>query len=276
MELVDYIDAIRAARRRLSGQDVASGSTAAYDREVAKNHTGSYLPMDRVLGLADLWTLIAADHLQSIATLVRSGTYAFGLFPLGRSVIEHSTATRWILDPNVTGYTRCARAALAVDRSMEQAVGVASKIAGKSSEGYRTKRAILRQHRATVAAEFPEGTDLQASPKTVGNEALLGPTELVEHYAVQTGDDPRESIGVYSWFCCVANHPTAAAYEMYDDVATVGFRPGHTPEFMRRVMPSIVAPCISAVQAHALYCGWDCDEIEGVAAKWSEVFRPMD
>src|SRR5688572_14547746 len=111
-DIAALLEDVRTVRRRLTRPDIPTDSPASHYAALSEESRGSTLLADRVVVLADLWTLVGGEQLASIAALLRAREHAFGVFPLARSVIEHSTAVVWVLDPDCSGEQRGARAAL--------------------------------------------------------------------------------------------------------------------------------------------------------------------
>lgn len=276
-DIADFLDEIRLARRGLTRPDIPAESPAAHYAALAEEARGTSALTDRIVILTDLWTLVAGEQLASAAALLRADEYVFGLFPLARSIIEHSTAVVWVLDPTCTVEERCARAALAVDRSNEELVAAAAHLADKKHETYKARREAMRQHRADVEGQFPQGTDLEVHPKVVADERLLSPTELVKHFADAASFDPREWEGIYDYLCAAANHPTLAAFEFFGEVAEEGHLPLMSQDFLERLVRAVLGPYLMALQAYAAYCGWDKSVVQALRDRSQALFPdPVD
>lgn len=271
-EIATFLDNLRAVRRRLARSDVAPDSPAAHFANLATNERGSARVTDRLIVVADLWTLVASEQMASMATIIRASEHAFGLFPLARSVIEHSAAVVWVLDPAVSPERRCARAALSIDRSNEKLVTAAAHLADKSDPTYLARRRTMREFRDEIVSDFPRDTDLNARPKLIAGETPLSPTAMVVHFAEAGGFNSREWEGIYDYLCAAANHPTLAAFEFFGESETTSHLPTMSDDFLDRLMRAVVAPCLMALQGYAAYCGWDPSMVEGLTAQAAALF----
>ena len=271
-EIASFLDDVRLARRKLPRADLPLDSMATHYAELALAERGTTAITDRVIVLADLWTLVAAEQLASMAALIRAGEHVFGLFPLARSVVEHSAAVVWVLAPDLSVEQRCARAALAIDRSNEELVTASAHLADKSNETYKARRAAMRELREQVVTEFPDYTDLAASPKTIAGETPVSPTALVRHFAEAAGFNPREWEGIYDYLCAAANHPTLAAFEFFSEEGQSGHLPTMSEDFLDRLIRAVISPCLMALQGYAAYCGWDASIVADLLARSAELF----
>lgn len=271
-DIAAFLDEIRVVRRGLTRPDIPADSPAAHYAALAEEERGTAELTDRVVILTDLWTLVGGEQLASMAALLRADEYVFGLFPLARSVIEHSAAVVWVLDPACSVEERCARAALAMDRSNEELVTASAHLADKKNDTYRARRDAMRQHRADVQEQFPEGTDLEAHPKSIAGQALLPPTGLVKHFANSGGYNPREWEGIYDYLCAAANHPTLAAFEFFDEAAEEDHLPIMTEDFLERLVRAVLATYLMALQGYAAYCGWDEGAVQALRDQSQEFF----
>src|SRR5262245_984939 len=94
--IADVLAEARVVREALRQSDPEEGSQAAHELTVAPEM--SVNAIRRLITVADLWTLFAADQLYGLSLLVRDGATVFSLFPLLRSVLEHGAAVAWVLD----------------------------------------------------------------------------------------------------------------------------------------------------------------------------------
>lgn len=232
---------------------------------------------DRIIVVLDLWTVVAGEQLAAMAAVIRAQEHVFGLFPLARSIIEHSAASVWVLDPDVSPERRCARAALAVDRSNEELVVAAAHLANKQNDVYQERRRAMRDLRAQLLIEFPEGTDLQTTPKVIAGEDLLSPTAAVRAFAEAAGFDPREWEGIYDYLCAAANHPTLAAFEFFGESEEDRRQaPTMSEDFLERLARAVVAPYLMALQGYSAYCGWDASIVDALHVRVTDVLPTVE
>jgi hypothetical protein len=269
-EIADFLDEVRQTRRQLGTGELPDDSPAAHFAALAVRERGDADLSNHIVLLADLWTLIGGEQLSSLATLIRGDEYAFGLFPLARSVIEHSTATIWVIDPTVSPEQRAARAALAIYRSNQEMVTAAAHL-DKTSDVYKAKKAELRAHRKRINEQFPNGTDLDARAPSVAGEHSLSPTDLVKHFANAAGTDSRQTEGIYDYLCAAANHPTLAAFEFIGSEAE-GHLPTMDDDFLDRLIRTVLGPYLMALQGFAAYCSWDPTGVVAVRTKSENLF----
>ncbi len=228
--------------------------------------------MDRVVLVADLWSLIAADQLHGVAVLLRSGASVFSLFPLCRSIIEHCCTLVWVLDPQASPEVRGARAALAIDRSNEELCKAAAHLGGKGSSAHSDRRRVMRDHRTEVAAAFPIDTDLSCGK--VAGEVRIGPTDVLRHFGSRWGD-AREWEGVYDYLCAAATHPSLAGFEFFaaDDDGNV--MPSVPVSFLDRLLRATFVPFLKAMEHFQLYCGWEDEPLSDLIDAANAVFPEL-
>jgi hypothetical protein len=125
-------------RRLVVQPDIGPNSPQAADRDAAIA-AGRGNIMDRVVIVADLWTLVASEQIKAAAVMIAEedpGPVLIGLSPLLRSVVEHSAATVWVLDNEVAGEIRAARAALYFLRGLEDSTKAASHLGGHGNPSH--------------------------------------------------------------------------------------------------------------------------------------------
>jgi hypothetical protein len=115
--IADLLAGAAECREQLAIQEWSEGSPAA--AELADASEGFSPAIDRLIRSVDLWTLVATDHLAGLSMIIRSRGSLFSIFPLLRSVLEHSAYVVWALDNQVDTRTRAARAALVAVKSQE-------------------------------------------------------------------------------------------------------------------------------------------------------------
>jgi len=245
-----------SVRQQLHSPDPAEGSPASTDLEDATTAFGSNEVVARCIRMADLWTLIAVDHLGAMGTLLDSWAGVFPLFPLARSAIEHAAWTCWVLDPTAETKERCIRAALAEVRSAEEMLKVANRWGGKQHEVYR--RALQERDRVVRSVE-ETFSEYDPVSKTIAGQASARPSEVVEHLGT-TPENKKEWLGIYDHLCATANHPSLSAFEFFD------FEDGRTfesvtPDYVERLLRSAVSPVVRSLEHLARYMGWNRDPL---------------
>jgi len=184
--------------------------------------------------------------------IIRSRGSLFSIFPLLRSVLEHSAYVIWALDNQAEMRTRAARAALVAVKSQEILTGAASRIAGKGSETNVAHRKAYRKLREDVATEFE--LDEITDPYTIDGEPLPRITEIIEHFGERWGD-ARQWIGVYDYLCGTANHPSFNAYEYFDLEDPTAKLPALSVDGLRRLLSPAMVPYLKALEAGTAYMG---------------------
>jgi hypothetical protein len=270
-ELATLCGQAAALRRSLTRSELPETSPAVHFQRLAKNERGESAIADRVVVVADLWTLIAGDQIGGLAPLIRSRE-VFSIFPLCRASIEHSCAVIWVLDPDpaVSPEARCARAALAIDRSNVELVTAAAHLGGKSSETYKERRQVMRDFRKAIATQFPDGTNVEEG--VVANEPLAKPTEVMAHFGKNWGV-AREWEGVYDYLCATANHPSVSGFEFVTqtDEGIYIEMPLHSLELFLR---NVLIPFLKAIEHYATYCEWDTAEFDALVDRCNAAFDP--
>jgi len=94
-EIADVLAEARVVREALLQAEPGDDSQATHELAVAPER--SVNAVKRLIAIADLWTLVAGDQLYGLSLLVRDGTTVFSLFPILRSVFEHSASVAWVI-----------------------------------------------------------------------------------------------------------------------------------------------------------------------------------
>ena len=204
--------------------------------------------------------------------IIRSRGSLFSIFPLLRSVLEHSAHVVWALDNQVDTRTRAARAALVAVKSQEVLTGAASRIAGKGSETHVAHRDAYRKLRDGVAAEF--GLDEPTDPYTIDGEPLPRITEIIEHFGERWGDG-RQWIGVYDYLCGTANHPSFNAYEYFDLRDPTAKLPELSVDGLRRLLSPAMVPYLKALEAGTAYMGLPPEPMNGYIDRVNALLGPV-
>jgi hypothetical protein len=252
--LADVLAAARSLRTEVFRADPSPHSTAAHDLQECEQTLGTRGPVLRTVVCGDLWTAIAADQLYDVSLLIRDGTTGFGIFPLLRSVVEHSTLAVWVVDERVTGLIRGARSAVCVRRSAEGQTASMSHVYGRDSDNFRNARANLKRIQQEIQSE-------KASLTEPGLDAAYEkpplPTEVVIDYGARLGN-PDVWQGVYDYLCGMATHPSLDALSLAG-ITAEGRSSGFTltPRLIRSVAPYAVRPYIAAISRLGEYLGWE-------------------
>jgi len=259
-ELVNVLIDCREARHQLPRADLPTDSVAQHYADLALQERGTPNPADRVAMVVDLWTLVAAEQLGSIAVLIAAGEPIFALFPVCRSAIEHSCLAVWTVDPETSPETICARAALGMLRSHQELCAAASRMGGKGSDVHQRQRAQLRALRAAIEREFPIGTDLEKS--IIASEAMPQPTDVLKHFGSRWGNE-REWQGMYDYLCTVT-HPTLAPYEFIDVDKRGNVTFNATEDFLERLVRATIVPYLKALEHYAAYFHWNHEPLDAL------------
>lgn len=244
-------------RRQLLLADPASASPARHDLDAAAKDLGTSEAVERVIRLADLWTLIEAEHLRGIGVLLQDGNTVFPMFPLLRAVIEHAAWVCWLLDPEADSRERARRAALAHLRSDQEILGVAKRWAGADTAEYRAAKKQLDDTRASIDRDFDH---LDTQVPTVDGEKIATPTKVVEHLGAHLGD-ARQWRGTYEYLCGTANHPSQNAFEFVEAGESGKTYLALTGDFVNRMMRVAVVAFLHSLTHMTSYLGWPTEPI---------------
>lgn len=251
-----------------------SDSPAAHIARFAGRDRSTTNIAAQVVALADLWTLIAGEQIGALAHVVRNRD-VFAIFPLLRSALEHSCYVVWLLDPDlsINPGARCARAALAVDRSNEEMATAVAHLRGRGSQAHHEYREALRRFRDEVRAAFPNEVEIDEQ-LTIAGERFPRPTDVIRQFGARWGE-ADEAEGVYDYLCTTATHPTLAALEWLAPVEGGGVVIDASMEALTRMLRAGLVPFLKAVEHYAGYCGFDAVELDAVARRSDELFgRP--
>jgi hypothetical protein len=216
---------------------------------------------DRIIVCCDYWTIVTADQLKSLATIVGTGAPGFGTYPIMRSVIEHSAWICWILDEKCTALQRIARANLAYLNTAKQRINTATLIYGPESDMKKSARSDYQRFRDEIKKSFADVT--LAPIMTIEKEVLPSPKEIINHVGTVLGNQ-RQWKGVYKFFCEMANHPTLNVAEI--------IQPGSEGYSVIRIPPITLAQNVSATIGPYLwslhyicaYLGWPSGPLDAM------------
>jgi hypothetical protein len=259
----EILKAAADVRRHVVQPEADPDSPLVADRDAAIA-AGRGDIMDRVVIVADLWTLVASEQIKAAAVMIAEedpGPVLIGLSPLLRSVVEHSAATVWVLDPEIRGEIRAARAALYFLRGLEDSTKAASHLGGHGNPSHVEAKKQFRSLRKELVKEFPNETDLTVSPPIIAGQPLPTPTGPVLHYGRRWGTE-KEWEGIYDYLCAAANHPNMLAFELLEDASGL----------IDRFCQAMISPYVKALQHFADYCGFPRQEldqfVDTVQATW--------
>src|SRR4051812_9762470 len=117
LEIAAVLDEALVCRDELSKATVPGVGSAA-EHDLANLTAELTRAVNRQIALVDLWMVVSTDQVHGLAVLIREGTTVFSLFPLIRSILEHSAAVIWVLgdEPN----SRPVKASLLALRGQEE------------------------------------------------------------------------------------------------------------------------------------------------------------
>lgn len=234
--------------------------------------------------LLDYWD--GADgHLSSIEALARSGAVTHSLPLLTRTVLEHAHRICWLLEAShpagsgkegpVMLTERAARAYLEELHSLHHRRETVKKLAGRSSEAFKTCDGDLREMRTTrIPAVFASTADLDGDPSQwrISGERWRGPTSLAEWYTKHKGQNPGQS-GTYDALSAMS-HPTLyglrESIEFHPVEGGVVRRRSLPQDFLSRVIGGAAATYWRACMDLASYFGWDREPLDRWASQLNE------
>jgi len=158
---------------------------------------------------AQLYLLLAAQHLGGLASLLRTGEAAFPIAPVARSVAEAAARVIWLLDNELPRVRqRCARVLHdLIDSSQRRKTSAlafnhpdAPKIGGEHA---RLRKQTLPRLFYASEIQVEDNGDL-----VICNQRLLGPSRMVKEAGRVTG---TAAIQASYDYLSSATHPTASA-----------------------------------------------------------------
>jgi hypothetical protein len=262
-EIADLLASARDATSQLT-----PGADSPAEHELTAPAHPDYAPktaVERLIASVELWTVIASDQLYGLSTILRDGESAFGIFPLLRSVLEHSALVAWSLDDEATPRIRAARASLSALRSAHDLHKAASYMGGKGSETQQAAKARMKQLKVDVGTEFGS---LQLDPLELEGESVATPTVTLRHFGERWGN-PREWEGIYDYLCSTGTHPSLGGFEYF----------GRTgieikPDTLNRLLRSAIVPYIKALEYFCSYMDWSNEPIDAFIDRVNAVLGP--
>lgn len=235
-----------------AGPGPSMGSQARRDHQEGVNR-GVPSGSDRVIYCGDCWTVVTANQLGSLATLINIDRPGFAIYPVLRSVIEHSAWLCWMLDESATPYQRLCRANLAYLNTGKGRVATAALIYGAHSEMHDTAsqdyEALLSDLRGSFV-DINTGRNL-----CIDGERLPAATQIVRHMGELMGNSDRWN-GVYKFLCQMANHPTLSVSEVLvlQDDLVLEIRISH--DTLSQNLLSALNPYLWSLNYLCAYLGW--------------------
>jgi hypothetical protein len=265
LEIAAVLDEVLVCRDELSKATVPGPGSAA-EHDLAHLTADLTRAVNRQIALIDLWMVVSTDQLHGLGVLIREGTTVFSLFPLIRSILEHSTAVIWVLggEPN----SRPVKASLLALRGQEELAKAASRLGGKGSPTHRDAKQRLDGLREEVRQEFGP---LELEPLTINDQRLLSPTELVAHYGRLWGDE-RQWTGAYDYLCGTATHPALNAREYFDGEDPMGSGPAISADLLNRLLRIALVPYLKALEYVSSYLGLPAEPRELYVDRLNAVF----
>lgn len=133
---VRLADAVRErhGRRRQPGSQFDDELAAAGDTRAGQHlHDG--------VGLAGLRIIVAGEHLESLAALVRSESTIYSVYTVARTAAEVAARAWWLLDPSIGGADRAQRSLADELYSLDRREDLGGELAGNA----RARREELRR-----------------------------------------------------------------------------------------------------------------------------------
>lgn len=274
-KIVDLLISAKRLRADVVKSDPVDTSAAALELEARIEFEDSK-SVSRVIVAADFLSLASVELLHGIAAVVHDGQALFSMFPLFRSVIEHSTTVTWILDPKCTIVERAARAALLMERSQLELSKAAKRMSAKDSDEICVAaKTNLRKLRADIDREFKCSI---ASTREVSGQVLPGPTDIVAYFGERWGDG-RQWMGIYDYLCGTATHPSFNITEFLTTdeeriKAGLPYQLSITDDFLNRLLRAGLVPFVKSIEHFAAYAGWEHEPIDEYMDKMNEVIGP--
>jgi hypothetical protein len=272
---VDLLIAAKKLRAEVVKGDPANASMAALELGARVDFVDSR-PVSRVILAADFLSLVSVELIHGIAAVVHNGEALFSIFPLIRSVIEHSTTIIWVLDPDCTTVERAARAALLMERSQSELTKAAKRMSAKDAdEIYVAAKANLTKLRADIDGEFVCSI---ANMGVVAGQSFPRPTEIVEHFGNRWGDG-RQWMGTYDYLCGTATHPSFNITEFLttdeERIKTgLPYQLSISDDFLNRLLRAGLVPFVKSIEHFSVYAGWNHGPIDEYMDKMNEVLGP--
>ena len=253
-----------ALRDRLMQPNPTPTSRAELDISEFCDTGASREVAERIIICNDYWTVVTADQLRGLAVVIDSGRTGYSMFPIMRSIIEHSAWIAWILDNNCSGPERIVRANLAFLNTGAQRTQAAAYAYGKTHPIYVESRNEFRRLQRQLKDTFSE---VDIDSVTIDRQSLPAPTEIIKHMGRAMGNE-RLWLGVYHYLCGMANHPSLSVVE----IVTVGSSGNHfieiTDERMQQSVRSTIGPYLLSLHYMCAYMGWPN---EALARMYDEV-----
>lgn len=261
-DIVQLLKDSEVLRRQILQLTPAGGSTAEYDLITVERSIGSREPVERVLHLADMWTLIAADHLCGTGVLLQDGSTVIPIFPLLRAVLEHSAWVCWLLDHKQDSMGRATRAALAHLRSDVEMVGVTTNWRS-DNETRRLAKERAKETRLSIVRDFG---DLDPSKPSIHGATVPRPTEVIAHFGACEGNAGLWE-GTYTYLCGTANHPSRNSFEFFEWEVDGRFRMFLTNDFTIRLIRMALTAFVHSLRHTVSYVGGDRASIDNYLSR---------
>jgi hypothetical protein len=254
-------------RQQVHQSGTVPASAAEHDLNSAEGQLGTRRPIERIIRLVDLWSLVAAEQLHDVGVLLEGHSSVFGIFPNIRGVIEHGAWVTYLLDNQVAPMARARRAALATLESEEKVVAAAAHMTSKDDAAYVARKAGLDKLKETLAEEFP-GFD--AASRMIDGEAVAKPSEVIKFFGERFGDE-RQWFGMYEYLCGTANHPSENPFEFFGLRADGTVELGLSSSLLNRLVRAGISPFVSALRCMCGYLSWPSEPVIAYEQRATEV-----
>ena len=236
-----------------AGPRPAAESRAAMDNQSFRRRTNSSEVSERVIVCCDYWTIVTANQLRSLATLIEVDGPGFAIYPIMRAIIEHSAWLCWMLDENCSALERISRANLAFLNTAKGRVAAALLAYGSESELHGIAMDDYDKYLHEMNHTF---TDVQVGRNmSIEGQRLPTATGVIAHMGSIMGNENRWK-GVYKVLCQMANHPTLSVTEVIslDHGQTLSIR--ISPETLSQNVLATLNPYLWSLNYVCAYLGW--------------------
>ena len=257
-ELSDLLFRCSELRNGLMQKDPAPGSRAALDFSELASLEGYPEATEQLIRCFDVWTVVTSDQLRGFATIIDSRQSAYAIYPIMRSVIEHSAWICWILYETKTPIQRVARANLALLDTAKRRIETASLIYGTDSDQKATAQEDYVGIKNDIKKTF---NNVTLEPMSIEGETFPAPMDIVAHLGKILGDERLWS-GVYKQLCGMANHPSLNVLEILKVGASGKHEFNVSRERMVQNVRQTIGPYLRSLLYMCAYMGWETEKLD--------------
>jgi hypothetical protein len=249
--LVGLLKSAPQVRNEMWRLDPALGTKAAADSSEALERFGTRDAGVRLYELANLWLIIAAEHIHGVGVLIEDQRSWTAMFPLIRSSMELCGGILWLVNEALFE-DRAARAAVAILDGAERRLENEAYV-GRGSSAYLAAKTERDELVALFRTEFGNAS---LSPASVRGILMPAPTAFLTDLASRRNDFSKWK-GLYGHLCGMGCHPSTGLGSLMRQLDPTKAQLSISDDQLESYMNACLHPFLLALGAVGGAMGWD-------------------